>query len=70
MHARAPADGIFDDPITNLLSTLSSFIEILSCTRVKRKKISNVFKFGTLIGHFLPDGAASVAVKGLKGIHR
>ena len=32
----------------------------------REQKSLNGFKFGTFIGRFLSDGAASVAVKGLK----
>ena len=34
------------------------------------EKISNVFRFCTFIGRSPTDGAASMAVKGLKGIFR
>ena len=58
-----PANSIFDGPITNLLSVLCILVEILSCAHVKRGKSCNDFKFGTSIGSFLSDGAASVAVQ-------
>ena len=49
-----------------MLSILSILIEILSCAHTKREKdlmISNYF--GTFVGRFPSDGAASMAVKGL-----
>ena len=60
-----PANGIFDGPITNTLSILCILIETLSCAHSKGQKSLNGFKFGTFIGCFLGDGAASMAVKGL-----
>ena len=41
------------------------FVKVLSRARAKREKSLNGFKFGTCIGCFLSDGAASMAVKGL-----
>ena len=61
MHAH----GIFDDPVTNLLSTLCILIEIFSPAHAKGEKKLNDFKFGTFTGRFPSDGAASMAVKGL-----
>ena len=54
-------------PITNLLSVLCVLIEILSCAHTKGgKKGHSDLKFGTFIGRFQSDGAASMEVKGLK----
>ena len=66
MHTDTSANSIFDGPITNLLSTMCILIEILSCAHAKRGKGLNDFKFGTFIGRFQSDGAASMAVKWLK----
>ena len=41
-------------------------IEILSRDYVKGGKGRNDFKFGTFVGRFSSDGAANLAVKGLK----
>ena len=66
VRAYMPTESIFDGPITNLLSVLSSLIEILFMySREGVKKSYNVFKFGTFIGRFPSDSAASMAVKGL-----
>ena len=47
---------------------LCILIEIFSPAHAKAgKKDLNVFKFGTFVGRFPSDGAASVEVKGLKG---
>ena len=59
------ANSIFDAPITNLLSMLCILIEFLSRAHAKVWKSHNDFKFGTSVGHFPSDRAASVAVKGL-----
>ena len=62
------ADSVFDDPITNLLSTLCILIEILYLLmhREKEKRRSlNYFRFGTFTGRFPSDGSESMAVKGL-----
>ena len=61
-----PADGIFDGPVTNLLSVLCILIELFWRAHVKGGKKLNGFKFGTFIGHFPSDGVVSMAVKGLK----
>ena len=68
MHTYTPSNGIFDGPnITNLLSILSILIEILSRAHENgQKKSRNDFRFGTPISRFSSDGAASVAVKGLR----
>ena len=63
-----PAYSIFDGPITNLLSILSILIEIFSCAHAKGGNSLNDFKFGTFIGRFLNNGAASMTVKGLKPV--
>ena len=41
-------------------------MEILSRAHAKGAKTLNSFKFGSAIGRFPSDGAASMAVKGLK----
>ena len=61
-----PENSIFDGLISNLFSTLCILIEILLCAYAKERKSQNDFKFGTFTGHFLSDGAESMAVKGLK----
>ena len=66
MHTYMPADSIFDGPVTNLLSILCIFIELFSRGQAQgAKKGLNDFKFGTFIGRFQSNGAASMAVKGL-----
>ena len=66
MHTRA--NSTFDGPIKkNQLSILCVLIEIISRTHAERGKSLNCFKFGTFIGRFPSDGAASRAVKGLTG---
>ena len=66
MHSRTPASSIFDGHITKLLSVLRNLIEIFSRVHAKGKKGLNDFKFGIFIGRFESDGAASMAVKGLR----
>ena len=61
-----PVDSVFDDSVTNLLSTLCILIEVLSRAHAKGEKSLNDFKFGTFIGRFSSDGTPSMAVKGLK----
>ena len=64
-----PEDGIFDGPVTNLLSVLCILIELFWRAHVKGGKKLNGFKSGTFIGRFLSDGngrVKSMAVKGLK----
>ena len=61
-----PANSIFDGPIINLLSILCILIQILLCAHAKGGKGLNDFKFGTFVDRFQSDGAASMAVKGLK----
>ena len=63
-----PANSIFDGAITNLLSIPFILIEVLSRAHAKRRKGLINFKFGTVIDRFPSDGAASRAVKGLKGL--
>ena len=68
MHTYTPANGIFDGPVTNLLSIVCILIEVLSRADAKRGERLNklmISKFGTSIGRFSSDGAASTAVKGL-----
>ena len=50
----------------NILSILCIFIEILSRAHAIGKKHPNDFKFGTFIGRFQSNDAASMAVKGLR----
>ena len=52
-------------PVTNLLSALCILMESISRTPAKGKKGLNDFRFGTSIGHFQIEDAASAAVKGL-----
>ena len=66
MDTYTPANSIFDGPITNLLSILCILVEVLSRAHVKSENWFNDFKFGTSVGHFSSNGAASTAVKGLK----
>ena len=65
MHAYTPANNIFDGPLANLFSVLCVLVDILSSALAKRGKSLNGFKFGTPVGRFSSDGAASRAVKGL-----
>ena len=66
VHIHA-ANSTFDGPITILLSVLCILVEVLSRAQAKSGKSLNDFKFGTSIGRFPSDGAASTAVKGLMG---
>ena len=63
VHTYTPPNSIFDGPITNLLWILSIFIEICSCAHAKRGQSLNGFRFGSFIGRFPSDCAASMAVK-------
>ena len=63
VHTYVPADSIFDDPVTNLLSTLCNLTEILSSAHAKGGKSRNGFKLGTFTSRVPSDGAASKAVK-------
>ena len=70
MHTCTHVDGIFDGPITNLLSILCFLIYIYFfffyfLVLVRREKDLNDPTFGAFIGRFQSDGAASMAVKGL-----
>ena len=65
MHTHTSASGIFDGPVINFLLILCLLIEFLSRAHAKVWKSHNDFKFGTSIGHFPSDRAASIAVKGL-----
>ncbi len=65
MHTYTPANSIFDGPVTNLLSVPCILIEVLSAAHVTEERSLNDFMFGTFIGLFPSDDAASVAVKGL-----
>ena len=68
MRAYTPAASTFNCPITNLLTVLCIFIQVLSCGLAnggEKKKSLNDFKFGTFSGCFRHDGAANMAVKGL-----
>ena len=66
MHTCELANSVFDGLITTLLSALRMLIGVLSSARAKWRKSRSGFKFGTSIGRFLSNPAASVAVKGLK----
>ena len=65
MYTDTPANSIFDGPITILLSILCILIEVLSRADAKKGKRLMISKFGTSVGCFSSDGAASTAVKGL-----
>ena len=64
MHTYTPADSIFDGPVTNLLSVLCIWVEILLRAHAKSGESLNDFKFGSC-SRFSSDAAASTAVKGL-----
>ena len=49
VHTCMLADSTFDGSVTNLLSTLSIFIEIFSRAHAKGQKGLNGFKFGILL---------------------
>ena len=66
MHTYTPANSMLDGPVTNPLSVLCIFIEFPSRAYAKGWKSQNDFKFGTSVGCFPSDRAASTAVKGLK----
>ena len=67
LHTCTPANSIFAGPLSNLLWILCILIEILSRAHAKgAKKSLNDFKFGTIMGRFPSDGAASMAEKGLR----
>ena len=70
MQTDTPANSIFDGPIATLLSILCILVEVLSRVQTKRVKRLNDFRFGTSIGRFSSDGAASTAVKGLMAYAR
>ena len=59
------ANSIFDGLITNLLSVLCILIEAFSPARAQGEKAFNNLKFGTFIGRFSNEDAASMAVNGL-----
>ena len=65
MHSRTPANSIFDRPVTNLLLTLRSFIEIFSRAHAKAGKGSMISNLALSLIVFRVIVAASVAVKGL-----
>ena len=68
MHAYTPANNIFDDLITNLLSILCILIEIFSPAHAKGGWGGgglNDFIFGTSIVRFPSEGADRMAVKEL-----
>ena len=67
MYTYTPANSISDGPITTVFNAVQ-FVKkkksfYLSCERGERL---NDFRFGTLIGRFRSDGAASMSVKGLR----
>ena len=68
MLTYTPANSIFSGPLTNLLSILCVLTEVLSLLHGKGGKGLNNFKFDTFSGRFPSDGAASMAVKGLKKV--
>ena len=61
------ANSIFDGPITTLVSILCILVEVRSHAHANRGKSLNDVKFGTSVGRFPSDSAASTAVKGLNG---
>ena len=65
MHTYTPEKSISDGPVTNQLSVLCILIETISRAHAKVRKSFNGFRFGTLVGRFPSDGAASMAVKEL-----
>ena len=65
MHTYTPENSISDGPVTNQPSVLCILIETISRAHAKGEKSLNGFRFGTLVGRFLSDGAGSMAVKGL-----
>ena len=66
MHTYTAENSIFDSPVTNLLSVIRILIEIISRAHAKGGESLRGFKFGTFVGRFLSDGAASMAVEGLR----
>ena len=70
MQSYTPANGIFDGPITNLLSVLCVLIQIFSPAHPKREKCLNCFKLGTFSDRVQCDGAESMTVKGLNSAQR
>ena len=66
MHIDTPADSILDGPVTNLLSVLCILVEVLSRAQTRRGESLNHFRFGTFVGSFSCNSAASTAAKGLK----
>ena len=64
-HNYTPANNIFDGPVTNLLSKLCILVKVMSGVHSKGEKSLNDLKFGTFVGRFPSDGAASMTVKGL-----
>ena len=67
MHTYTPVNSIVDGSVTTLLSLLCILTEVLSRAHAKgQTKSPNDFRFGTPTGRFPSDGAASMAVKGLK----
>ena len=67
MQTYTLANSIVDGPITDLLSIVCSFKEVLSLAHAKVEKCLSGFKFGIFIGRFPSDGEATMAVKGLMG---
>ena len=70
MHTYTRVNSIFEGPLTNLLSVLCVLAEVPSRAHAKTGKSLNHFKFGTSVGRFSSDGAASMAVKGLNSYVR
>ena len=66
VHTDTPANSIFDGPITTLLLILCILVEVLSRAQAKGGEVLILSNFGTSIGCFSSDGAASTAVKGLR----
>ena len=65
MHTYTPAISIFEGHIATLHLIPCILVEVLSRAYRKRGQSLNDFKFGTSVGRFPSDDAASRAVKGL-----
>ena len=61
-----PANSTLDRPVITRLSVLCILVEILSRAHAKRGKSLNNLESAASVGHFLSDGVASAAVKGLR----
>ena len=66
MHTYTPENSVSDGLIRNLLSAPCIAAESLSPVHVNGEESLNGFRSGTFVGLFPSDGAAGMAVKGLK----